>query len=403
MPTFSSCFEQHSADVRAVVARTQCPSMPRLRELLDPSRTAQFAISELAELLEIGRTPTAREQFDALRTFVFSHYRKPEGNSVRYVAPIYVSSFCVDTCAYCNFSALRTATERKRLDLGELREEIDSVIAQGARIIELVYASDPEFTTERLVQCVRLVADALKGAPGSGVLLCTEYLTTDAYLALKDAGLFGIVQWDETLDRVAYEHWHTTSPHKREFKLRMDNHDRAQSAGLSVATGALLGLGEYRYDVLMQVTKARHLAAEYGRAPFVFGVPRLKPVAGHELHLQTNVSDLAYETILMVYRLAMPDSGRWLQTRETFSMNVANLLDGDVFTYRCGEVKPGGYHHLDKPQPPAAIKAGQFGVNELERDYVERELAAHNFQIDYAWNKQSDKRKVGQPEEMTLG
>jgi len=153
----------------------------------------------------------------------------------------------------------------------------------------------------------------------------------------------------------------------------------------------------------MQVTKARHLAAEYGRAPFVFGVPRLKPVAGHELHLQTNVSDLAYETILMVYGLAMPDSGRWLQTRETFSMNVANLLDGDVFTYRCGEVKPGGYHHLDKPQPPAAIKAGQFGVNELERDYVERELAAHNFQINYAWNKQSGEQKIGRTEELTIG
>ena len=402
MPTFSSVFDHQSIEIRNIVARTKCPSMSRLGEILGPDRTAPFEISELSELLEIGRAPEAREQFNALREFVFSRYRKPEMNSVRYVAPIYVSSFCVDTCAYCNFSALRTATERKRLSLEELREEIDSVMTSGARVLELVFASDPEFTTDRLVQYVGTAKDALMGEPGSAVLLCTEYLSGEAYRALKDAGLSGIVQWDETLDPHAYERWHASSPHKREFRLRMDNHDRAQAAGLSVATGALLGLGEYRYDALMQIVKARHLASEYGRAPFVFGVPRLKPVAGHELHLQTNVSDIAYETILMVYRLAMPDSGRWLQTRETFSMNLANLLDGDVFTYRCGEVRPGGNHKaagsLLSSAPP--LKAGQFGVNELDRDIVERELAAHNFRIEYAWDKEAGGAQSGRAEEL---
>ena len=95
------------------------------------------------------------------------------------------------------------------------------------------------------------------------------------------------------------------------------------------------------------------------------------------------VSDHAYETALLVYKLALPESGRWLQTRETFAMNLRNLLDGDVFTYRCGEVRPGGYH----PSEAAEIKAGQFGVNELEREYVERELAARNIVIDYSWIK----------------
>jgi len=42
----------------------------------------------------------------------------------------------------------------------------------------------------------------------------------------------------------------------------------------------------------------------------------------------------------MVYRMAAPETGRWLQTRETFALNLRNLLDGDVYTYRCGEVRP---------------------------------------------------------------
>ena len=382
---FSTHFDQYLAEVRLAVAGARCPSMQRLREILAADRSS-WTLADLAELLEIGRAPEAHEQFESLRNFARERWLKPSGNSVRYVAPIYVSSFCVDTCAYCNFSALRTATTRKRLSLDELREEIDSVMTSGARVLELVFASDPDFTTEKLAQFVSATSEALAGEPGSGVLLCTEYLSAEAYRELQQAGLSGIVQWDETLDPVAYDDWHATSPHKREFRLRMDNHDRAMAARLSVATGALLGLADYRYDVLMQVEKARYLKAEYGEAPFVFGVPRLKPVAGHELHFATEVSDRAYEVVLMVYRLALAECGRWLQTRETFDMNLASLLDGDVFTYRCGEVKPGGNHQPSQAQPKGT-RAGQFGVNELDRDYVERELAARNFEIDYKWNQ----------------
>jgi 2-iminoacetate synthase len=302
-------------------------------------------------------------------------------NRVRYVAPIYVSSFCVDACPYCNFSATRKSAIRKRLSLEELEEEVRLVLARDMRVIELVYATDPEFTTELLVRYVGKVVEMLDGCPGSGVLLCTEYLTSEAYAALCDAGLWGIVQWDETLDPDAYRKWHSQSPQKREFLLRMDNHDRAMRAGLEVATGALFGLADYRFDALMQIAKARHLESEYGHGPFVLGTARLKPIAGQELHLQTEVSDHAYETLLLVYKLALPESGRWLQTRETFDMNLRNLLDGDVFTYRCGEVRPGGYHASEA----ADIKAGQFGVNELEREYVERELAERSFMIDYSW------------------
>jgi 2-iminoacetate synthase ThiH len=163
----------------------------------------------------------------------------------------------------------------------------------------------------------------------------------------------------------------------------MDNHDRALAAGLEAATGALFGLADFRYDALMQVAKARHFASEYGRGPLVFGAARLKPIAGADLHLKTSASDRAYETALMVYQIAAPGAGRWLQTREPFAMNLRNLLDGDVFTYRCGEVTPGGYHRIEPAQN--ALKGGQFGVNELDGDDAGRELAARNFRIDYAW------------------
>ena len=382
VPAFSSIYGQRDREIREILARATLPSAGRVREVLDQSLEGPLEFAELAELLEIGTAPEAGEQFENLRRFALARWRKASGNRLRYVAPIYVSSYCIDACAYCNFSAGRKETVRKRLSLAELSEEVASVMAAGARVIELVYATDPEFTTGMLVKYVASVADALGGEPGSGVLLCTEYLSSEAYEALRDAGLWGIVQWDETLDEAAYHRWHDSSPHKREFQTRMDNHDRAMAAGLQVATGALFGLAGSGYDTLMQIAKARHFAEWYGRGPFVFGSARLKPIAGHEIHLPTSVPDRAYETALMTYQIAAPEAGRWLQTREAFETNLRNLLDGDVFTYRCGEVTPGGYH---KVGPAPALKAGQFGVNELAGDTVERELAAREFRIDYAW------------------
>ena len=62
-------------------------------------------------------------------------------------------------------------------------------------------------------------------------------------------------------------------------------------------------------------------------------------------------------------------------------MNLRNLLDGDVFTYSCGEVQPGGYTQIHTN----SVAGAQFGVNEMERSYVDRELAGEGFGIDYGW------------------
>ena len=380
---FSSVYAQRDAEVRTALARVKVPSEGRVEELMAQARRERLGIAELAELLEIGADAGAVGQFERLRAFALGAWRKPQGNRVRYVAPIYVSSFCMDTCGYCNFSASRKGTARKRLSIAELGEEVATVMAAGARVIELVYATDPEFTTDLLVSYAAKTVEALGGEKGSGVLLCTEYLSREAYDALKDAGVAGIVQWDETLDREAYDRWHAASPRKRDFRARMDNHDRAMAAGLEAATGALFGLADFRYDALMQVAKARHFASEYGRGPFVFGAARLKPIAGADMILKTSASDRAWETALMVYQIAAPDAGRWLQTREPFATNLRNLLDGDVFTYRCGEVTPGGYRQVATAQNP--LRGGQFGVNELDGEDAGRELAARNFRIDYAW------------------
>ena len=375
---FSAVYGEKSAEVRGILQGVQCPSVGRVEELV---AQPQLGLAELGELLEIGRYEAAIEQFELLRSYVMQRWRNAAGSRVRYVAPIYVSSFCVDACPYCNFSATRKDTVRHRLTTEELGIEIEAAMARDARVIELVYATDPELDQKMLVQHISQAVEAVGDREGAGVLLCTEYQTSEMYEALRAAGLQGIVQWDETLHEEAYMRWHAASPRKKEFKLRMDNHDRAMAAGLDVAAGALFGLADFRFDGLMQIARARYFKAEYGRGPFVMGTARLKPINGKELKFSTSVSDHAYETALLVYKLAVPEAGRWLQTRETFAMNLRNVLDGDVYTYRCGEVQPGGYTQIQSKSDAGA----QFGVNELERGFVEGELGKQGFTIDYEW------------------
>jgi len=375
---FSAVYGEISAEVRGTLQGVQCPSVGRVAELL---AQPELGLPGLAELLEIGAHPAATAQFELLRSQVQRQWRAAAGNRLRYVAPIYVSSFCVDACPYCNFSVNRKDTVRHRLTTEELAVEIEAAMARDARVIELVYATDPELDRAMLVQHITQAVEAVGTGEGAGVLLCTEYQDAGTYEALRGVGLQGIVQWDETLDEAAYMRWHDASPRKREFFTRMDNHDRAMQAGLDVAAGALFGLADYRFDALMQIARARYFQAEYGRGPFVMGTARLKPINGKELKFSTSVSDHAYETALLVYKLAVPAAGRWLQTRETFAMNLRNVLDGDVYTYRCGEVQPGGYTQINSKSDAGA----QFGVNELERSYVEGELAKQGFAIDYEW------------------
>jgi len=382
MSLFSSVYAERNAEVRASLDGAGCPSPKRVEEILARSETTEaLSLPELGELLQVGATEDADEQFEMLRAHTRRRWRAAAGNRVRYVAPIYVSSYCVDACPYCNFSALRKDTVRYRLSPSELEREIQSVLARDARVVELVYATDPEYDTRMLVRDVACAVEAVRELDGGGVLLCTEYLSSQAYEALADAGLRGIVQWDETLDEQAYARWHSASPRKAAFRTRMDNHDRALNAGLEVATGALFGLADFRYDALMQVSRVRYFAEAYGRAPFVMGTARLKPIAGREMRLATSVSDRAHETALMVYKIALPQAGRWLQTRETFELNLRNLLDGDVYTYSCGEVQPGGYTQINTN----SIAGAQFGVNEMERSTVDRELAGQGFRIDFGW------------------
>lgn len=367
------------AEVRGILESVTSPTPEQVKETLEKGKTGKISLEETTQLLEVDK-----EGFELVRNFVSTEFRNGD-NTLRHIAPVYLSSYCVDTCGYCNYSAKRKDVERTRLDLSDLEEELSDVLSVGNRVIEFTLATDPSLPPRELAKYISRTRELLVDEEGSGVLLCSDNFSREDYEFLKEAGLWGMVQWDETLDREKYQRWHKNSPRKSNFEERINNHDRAIQAGLEVATGCLFGLSDFRYDVLMQIAKSRYLEQEYGARPFVFGTPRIKPVAGRVLHLKDEVTDRRYELALMVYKIAEPQIARWLQTRETPELNLRNVVDGDIYTYKCGEVKPGGYK-VNKDRINSC-KGGQFGVNEMTEEQFEQELQRRNFKVDYAWIK----------------
>lgn len=367
-----------STEVMRAVDTAHIPERLEIEDILNKSISSPLSLNDLALLSELGKSQQTEERIKRLQEEVFSRFRTGN-NTLRHIAPLYLSNYCQDTCGYCGYSAHRKKVQRTRLELSELDEEVDAIIVDGSKVIELVLGSDPSFSPRVLAEYIKKTKRLLEEHDGGGVLLCSDYFSKEEYATLKDAGLWGIVQWDETLNQKKYAKWHRNSPRKSNFEQRINTHDIALSCGLEVATGCLFGLADYRYDTLMQVAKARYLKQEYGKSPFVFGVPRLKSFSDAQIHTPDEITDKQFELALLVYKLAEPHVGRWLQTREKPELNLRNYLDLDVCTYRCGNVVPGGY------SVNRNCGGIQFKVNELSRTEFNESLQEINFLVDYNW------------------
>ncbi len=373
---FNEIYEKADREIRSVLLNTHSPNSDEVAAILD--KKTSLDLEELALILELGKKEKTENIIEKIRTEVLKRYRKNK-NSLRQITPIYVSSYCQNKCRYCGYSSNINEFKRTRLGIEEFQEEVLSVIASDSKVVELVLGSDKKFSPELLGKYIKKTKEMLNYKEGSGILLCSDHFSKEDYHFLENKGLWGVVQWDETLDREKYHEWHKDSPKKSNFEERMNTHDKALSCGLEVATGFLFGLADYRYDMLMQITKARYLKKEYGRMPFVFGVPRLKEFGKHSITTMHEVDDKQFELALLAYKLAEPEVGRWLQTRETLELNIRNFLDWDVCTYSCGNVMPGGYTiNIGK-------NMSQFKVNEVKKEEFEKELEKINFSVNYNW------------------
>ena len=298
---------------------------------------------DAASLLAWGQDPDRRAEIQAAASQL---RHRVAGDTLEFVIPEYLTSFCQNDCLYCGYRKSNPLAERIRLSLAEYERELDLILSWGHRQIELVLAEDAEFGPDRLASYVELTKRKLEALGGGRVALNAPPCEEEDYRRLRAAGLDWVALWQETYDQPHFDRWHYPGSPKRHYAFRLDVWDRAIAAGFTrVALGVLFGLYDWRCDVLALVEHGNYLRRTYGIAPHALGIPRLKPARGvlaSQKPSRFSVANEDYQLAVSIYHLAFPHARLFFNTRETYEFNLGMVAGGDLFTVDC-ETLPGAY------------------------------------------------------------
>lgn len=334
---------------------------------------------------------------------IFSAARKLRdavlGRVIYMPVPLYVGNSCLNNCSYCAFRISNRQIDRKTLSDQELTEKVAELIADGFRIIELVYSAAPLYSVNTVARHARLTKDLLERAGGGQVALNTAPFNSAAdYRALREAGTDIIIQWMETGDEERYKLVHPgfgrlPSTPKSDFKNRLAAYDLMLKGRMeNIGIGVLFGLANWQSDVLYVIQHARYLQKEYGIAPII-GIPRLKPAADAPYFTdvtykadQYSVNDEQLKLAVAVYRLALPYCHIFISTREQPNLMFELLNDcggGNVFASKCS-VEVGADHTPGhKTTSNSAGQYGQFEVYSLSSRETCDKLTELNYLVGF--------------------
>jgi 2-iminoacetate synthase len=194
------------------------------------------------------------------------------------------------------------------------------------------------------------------------------------YDAWGRAGASGLVCYQETYQREPYALLHPRGPKSR-YEFRLGTLERAGRAGVCrLGLGVLLGLANPVMDLLAVIAHARFLAREFPRARITASLPRLRPAVPsfRPAYVVDRESLVLYYALL---RLALPDVGLVVSTRESAELR-GRLLKAGATQMSAGSVTtPGGYASGERG-------GGQFEIaDQRSPKEVVRDLESHGYRV----------------------
>ena len=295
-------------------------------------------------------SPAAAARLEELATVARKRALQRFGRAVRLFAPIYVSNECLSTCTYCGF-AKDLEVIRRTLTPDEVEAEARLLADRGFRHLLLVSGEHRvAVSADYLTDVVRRVAAVVPS-----VSVETQTWSDDTYSRLVAAGAEGVVHYQETYDRTRYAEVHVAG-WKRDFDRRLAATERAADAGIRrLGIGALLGLaGDWRGDVIAVAAHASYLCRTYWRTDVTVSLPRIKPCASG-FQPVVPVDDVSYVQALCALRIAVPDAGMVLSTREPAALRDGLVRIAITHLSAGSSTEPGGYSHPGESQEQFAI------------------------------------------------
>jgi len=290
-------------------------------------------LADFAQLI----SPAASEFLEALCRQSQVLTQKRFGKVMRLYAPLYLSNECINNCLYCGFSRDNPIL-RVTLSVEEVIREAQALKAQGFRSLLLVSGEHPKFVSkDYLAACVSALRDEVPS-----ISVEVGPMETEEYRAVVEAGAEGLVIYQETYDRAIYAEMHTAGP-KRNFDWRLETPERGYAAGFRrLGIGALYGLGDWRLEALCVAAHAAYLLRNCWKAQLTISLPRLRPCAG-QFEPLTRMTNREMVQLVCAFRLAFPDVGLVLSTREPASLRDGLIPLGITLMSAGSHTEPGGY------------------------------------------------------------
>ena len=336
-------------------------SLDEIERIIEKAKQAKgISIEEAAALLNNTNSQIEEKLFDAARGIKETIY----GNRIVMFAPLYVSNYCVNRCTYCGYKCT-SGIERRKLTDDEIRREVQAIEDLGHKRIALEAGEDDKNCPIEYILHTMDVIYNTKSENGSirRINVNIAATTVENYKKLKEAGIGTYILFQETYHRETYERLHPAGP-KSSYDYHTTAMDRAMEGGIDdVGIGALLGLYDFKFEVMGLLFHAKHLEDKFGVGPHTISVPRLRPAQDVTVENYPHlVSDEDFKRIVAILRLAVPYTGIILSTREESSFREEVIKLGVSQVSAGSSTGVGGY----KPQEQEE-DTSQFAVADHRR------------------------------------
>jgi 2-iminoacetate synthase len=312
---------------------------PYCFSLEDASRVLESDDKQLTEELALAARETTRQYF---------------GRAMGLYAPLYISNYCENGCAYCGFQS-HSKLARKKLTSSEISDECKALAATGIRSCLILTGESRRHSPPTYIR------DAVAIASGYFPYVALEVypMETEEYHELYLAGADGVTLYQETYDRARYDELHYWGP-KKDFDYRYGTPERIAMAGFrNISLGVLLGIADWKKDVLELFTHVRYLEKKYPGVEYGISFPRLRQVT-EDKHRYIEVTDQEMVKIICTARLLFPRAGISLSTRENADFRNRAIEFGVTRLSAGSSTSVGGYVH-----PLEDRHSGQFEVHDI--------------------------------------
>jgi 2-iminoacetate synthase len=329
-----------------------------------------LTVEETALLLKADAPEQVERIFETARELKRAVY----GNRIVLFAPLYVGNRCVNDCRYCGFRRSNREQVRRTLDRAELRRQVEALERVGHKRLILVFGEHPQYNADFIARAVRTTYSTRTGRGEiRRVNINAAPLDHQGYVTVKRAGIGTYQIFQETYHHETYARVHPAGTRKADYLYRLDGLSRAMEAGCDdVGIGALIGLYDWRFEVLGLVSHALHLQSRYGCGPHTISFPRLQPASGVKFDGEFRASDYGFKRLIAILRLAVPYTGLILTAREQPELRREVMAFGVSQIDAGSRIEIGGYTECGDAQ---RMEREQFALGDVRPlDVVIREL-----------------------------